>query len=237
MRSEYRGRNTRGVGPRKARGIHMVVALALIGIAAAPAAAQDRVELSGFFGYIFSEGVDVNRSVLGNIDEIHPADGMAYGGAINVWVNGRTQVGFQLGIQDSGLEVNGTVDREVTGMSVNNYHGIVTLHGGRSNSQLRPFVVLGLGATHYRPDDLAGFSFDGEFQFSGTLGAGVKAYLNDRWGLGFTGRWTPTYIKSDVAGLYCSPYWNPYYPGSCVVMPDPDYSHQFELSGGIILRF
>jgi hypothetical protein len=34
-----------------------------------------------------------------------------------------------------------------------------------------------------------------------------------------------------------SPYWTPYYPGGCVVMPDPDYSNQFELSGGIILRF
>ena len=240
MRSESQGRNTSGVGPRKACGIHVVVALALVGIAAiavAPAAAQDRVEVSGFFGYVFSEGVNVDLSLLEGIDEVGPADGMAYGGAINVWVTRQVQLGFQLGIQSSGLDVNGTVAGEVTGMSVYNYHGIVTYNWGTSNSQFRPFVVFGLGATQYSPDDLSGVSFDGETQFSGTLGAGVKTYLNERVGLGFTGRWTPTYIKSDAEGLYCSPYWNPWYPGGCVVMQSTDYSNQLELSGGIILRF
>lgn len=237
MRSEYQGRNTSRVGPRKARGIHLLVALALIAIAAAPAAAQDRFELSGFLGYVFSDGVDVDLSALESIDEVSPADGLAYGGAFNVWVTRQVQLGFQLGIQSSGLDVNGTVAGEVTGMSVYNYHGIVTYNWGTSNSQFRPFVVFGLGATQYSPDDLPDHSFDGEVQFSGTLGGGVKAYLNERVGLSFTGRWTPTYIKSDTEGMYCSPYWNPWYPGGCVPISDPDYSNQLELSGGIILRF
>jgi len=181
--------------------------------------------------------VDVSTSLLEGIDEVHPADGLAYGGAINYWVNGQIQVGFQLGIQDSGLEVNGTSGGEVTGMSVYNYHGIATYNWGTSNSQFRPFFVFGLGATQYSPDDLPSHEFDGEVQFSGTLGGGVKTYLNERVGLSFTGRWTPTYIKSDTEGMYCSPYWNPWYPGGCVPISDPDYSNQFELNGGIILRF
>jgi hypothetical protein len=46
MRSEYEGRNRSGAGPQKLLGIHVGVALALVGIAAiaaAPAEAQDRV--------------------------------------------------------------------------------------------------------------------------------------------------------------------------------------------------
>ena len=56
-------------------------------------------------------------------------------------------------------------------------------------------------------------------------------------GVTLTARWTPTYIKSDPEGLYCSPYWGPYYGGGCVALSDPDYSNQFELSAGIGVRF
>jgi hypothetical protein len=45
------------------------------------------------------------------------------------------------------------------------------------------------------------------------------------------GRWTPTYIKSDAEGWWCDPYWG------CYVVGDAQYSNQFELSGGIVLRF
>jgi hypothetical protein len=121
-------------------------------------------------------------------------------------------------------------------MNVYSYHGTATFHGGSSSSDVRPFFMVGLGATQYKPADVMGNSFDGETQFSGTLGAGVKAYVGEKIGLTFTGRWTPTYVKSDPGGIYCSPYWSPWYPGGCAVYPDPDYSNQFVLSAGIILR-
>ena len=46
-------------------------------------------------------------------------------------------------------------------------------------------------------------------------------------------RWTPNYIKSDPAGVWCSPYW--FY--GCYVVGDPQYANQFELSGGLSFRF
>jgi len=79
-------------------------------------------------------------------------------------------------------------------------------------------------------------SFDAESQFSGTMGLGVKAYMSPKVGFSFTARWTPTYIKSDSGGVYCSPYWTPWYPGGCVPIPEPDYSNQYELSAAVILR-
>ena len=45
------------------------------------------------------------------------------------------------------------------------------------------------------------------------------------------GPWTPTYIKSDPEGYWCDPYWG------CYTVADAEYSNQFELSGGITLRF
>jgi hypothetical protein len=43
--------------------------------------------------------------------------------------------------------------------------------------------------------------------------------------------WTPTYIKSDAEGWWCDPYWGCYTVGSA------QYSNQFQLAGGITLRF
>ena len=211
---------------------------ASIASAVSPAVAQDRAEISGFFGYSFSEGIDVTRGTLVNefIDHVNVGSSISYGGAVNFWVDDMTQVGFLFGLQDSSLGVKGSLEREVTGLNVYNYHATATVHAGSSSSDVRPFFMFGLGATQYSPSDVMGFSFDSEWRFSGTLGVGVKAYVNEKVGLSFTGRWTPTYIKSDAAGVYCSPYWTPYYGGGCTVIADPDYSNQFELSGGIILR-
>jgi hypothetical protein len=209
-----------------------------IASAVSPAVAQNRAEITGFFGYSFSEGIDVTPGTAASeiIDHVNVGSSIAYGGAVDFWVNDMTQVGFMFGLQDSSLGVKGSVEREVTGLNVYSYHGTATFHAGRSSSDVRPFFMFGLGATQYKPADVMGFSFDGETQFSGTLGVGVKAYVNEKVGLSFSGRWTPTYVKSDPGGVYCSPYWSPWYPGGCAVVPDPDYSNQFVLSGGIILR-
>lgn len=43
--------------------------------------------------------------------------------------------------------------------------------------------------------------------------------------------WTPTYIKSDAAGWWCDPFWG------CYLVGNAQYSHQFDISGGITFRF
>jgi len=61
----------------------------------------------------------------------------------------------------------------------------------------------------------------------------VKYFTSDH--LGFRGgvRWTPTYIKSEAAGIWCDPWW----PWYCWHVSNANYSHQFELNVGIIARF
>ena len=60
----------------------------------------------------------------------------------------------------------------------------------------------------------------------------MKVYPSQTVGFTATARWTPTYIKSDPAGVWCSPYWG----YGCYVLSNAQYSNQFELSGGLTQR-
>ena len=218
----------------------LVAIAALVVLSPSPASAQEpRIEITGFGGYTVSEGVNVDRGSLVSefIDKVNPTSGTSFGAGVGVFVSDYAQVGFQWSQQDSNLEVDGTTKRNVASLTVNNYHGVFTYNFAEPGAQVVPFAFGGVGVTEYSPGDVMGLAIEGETQFSSTWGGGVKLYPLPRVGISLTGRWTPTYIKSDVAGIYCSPYWSPYYPSGCVALPDPDYSNQLEITGGISLRF
>jgi opacity protein-like surface antigen len=200
--------------------------------------AQDKkFEVYGLIGYTFSEGVDVNPQEddeLG-IDRLSPKSAFSYGLGAEYLFTENFAVGFNFAQERSKLRarVEGFEGLDVTDMSVNNFHGILAYTFGEEDEAFRPFIFGGLGATNYGPSPIDGERVDGGTRFSTTWGGGVKYFTTDH--LGFKGgvRWTPTYIKSDPAGIWCSPYW----PGNCWLMSNANYSHQFELSVGIVARF
>jgi opacity protein-like surface antigen len=120
-------------------------------------------------------------------------------------------------------------------MSVNNYHGYAAYNFGESDAKVRPYLLGGLGATHYNAVDFTVGNTtretEGNYQFSTTWGAGVKIYPTERVGLKLGARWTPTYIKSDTTGWWCDPYWG------CFVTSDAQFSNQFAFTGGVTIRF
>jgi hypothetical protein len=61
----------------------------------------------------------------------------------------------------------------------------------------------------------------------------VKVYPGSSVGITAMARWTPDYIKSDPAGIWCSPYGF----FGCYVVGDAQYANQFELSAGVGFRF
>ena len=202
--------------------------------------AQDkRVEVGVFGGYTFSEGVSVGPvAIQGDVfDQVDAKSGFSYGVSFDVFVTENVEVGFQWAQQDSGFVANGTTRREFAEMKIDHYHGIFTYNWGEENGVVRPYIFGGLGATSYSPGDVEGIEIESSSRFSTTWGAGVKAYPGDNVGVKFGVRWTPTYIKSDPAGVWCSPYWSPYFPGGCWVLEETDYANQLELFGGITLRF
>jgi len=200
--------------------------------------AQDyKYEINGRIGYTFSGGVDVNpiEYLDSTITRISPKSGFSYGLGFDYFLTEQFSAGFNWNKQLSTLRasIQGLQGLDFTDMSVHNYHVILTYNIFDEGEVFRPFVFGGLGATHHGPDKIKGISIDGTTKFSTTWGGGIKYYTSDHLGLKAGIRWTPTYINSNTDGIYCSDYWD----WSCYTVSSSSYSHQFELSAGIIVRF
>ena len=121
--------------------------------------AQDtRIEISPFFGYTLSEGINVNPDTVAGIivDQVNPTNGISYGVMFNVNVNENMQVGFLYDNQESNLELKGRGvlgKTNVADLKVRNYHAIFTYIWGDSRDSMRPYLFGGLGATQYSPGD------------------------------------------------------------------------------------
>jgi hypothetical protein len=212
-----------------------ILAFAFLAFASASYAQDKRVEVNPFFGYTFSDGIQVEPFIfLGNAyDSVNATSGMAFGFQVGVFVSENMEVGFEWARQDSKFEVQNGRSEEITDMNVDNYHAIFTYNWGDEDAMARPFLFGGLGATTFAPADIGDLAVDSETRFSSTWGGGVKVFPGPSVGFTAMARWTPNYIKSDPAGVWCSPYW--FY--GCYVVGDPDYANQFEMSGGVIFRF
>ncbi len=217
--------------------IRKVVMIAGLTLMLTPSAwAQDyKVEFSGFFGYTLSEGFTIDPVVIGGnaYNKINPTNGASYGFTFDVLATENMAIGFQYSQQRSTLEASGTTNVDLTDMNVNNYHGIFTYNIGDEDDMVRPFILGGLGATQYKPADIEGNAVSSSTRFSTTWAGGVKVYPAPNVGFKAAARWTPTYMKSDPAGIWCSPYWF----WGCYQLVETDYSNQFELAAGVTFRF
>ena len=205
-------------------------------VMAATSFAQDsRVEINPFFGYTFSDGVTIDPVSAGGevYNAINASSGAAFGINFGVFVTEQVEVGFLWAREFSTLQGEGSTTTDFTDMNIDNYLGVITYNFGDDDVTARPFIIGGIGATTFAPADIGGQSVESLTKFTGTFGGGVKVYPNPRFGVTAMLRWTPNYIKSDPAGVWCSPYW--FY--GCYVLSDAQYANQFEFSGGISLRF
>jgi len=210
-------------------------------LVSAPAWAQDsKVEASINAGWTFSDGVGGQTAIRagdGNIyDSIGPKDSFSWGFTLGYNFTPSWAVEFLYGQQDSKLELGGTAKKELGDFKINSYHGAFVHSFGDERAKARPYVLIGAGATSYpgvKYTTLGGQQkeTEGNSQFSGTFGLGVKVYPGHHAGLKLQTRWTPTYIKSDSTGYWCDPYWG------CYATSNAQYSNQFEFTGGLTLRF
>jgi hypothetical protein len=204
-------------------------------LAASPVGAQYyNFEVGVQGGYTFSEGVETETFLIGGeaFDEVDPTSGASYGFNFAYLVNRFGEIGFMMSQQQSNLQLSGVGnEREPVGLDVNSYHGYAGYNFGFGEAKVQPIFFFGLGATQYLSGDLNGQEIDDETRFSTTWGGGVKVFPDEHIGLKFIGQWTPTYIKSDADGWWCDPYWG------CFVTGDADYSHQFQMAGGLLYRF
>jgi Outer membrane protein beta-barrel domain len=218
---------------------HLIAMAALLVLAPASSAFAQRVETAVLFGWTLSDGVTSDGVLApdGNIyDAVDVKDSFSWGFDIGVNATDNIQVGFLFGQQLSTLGIEGTAKRELGDLKVNTYHPYVAFNAGAPDARVRPFLLVGFGATNYggvdftRADGTAA-STGSETQFSTTWGAGVKVYGSSNVGFRAGLQWTPTYIKTDSEGWWCDPYWG------CYVVGDAQYANQFQFNGGVTIRF
>lgn len=217
----------------------MFAMAALMIVAAAPSAYAQRVEVSGLFGWTLSDGVTGDPILAGDgniYDAVDVKDSASWGFAVGVNATDNVEVGFLFGQQMSTLEVSGTNTAELGDLTVNSYHPYVAYNAGDIDARVRPYFLIGLGATNYGSVSFTGLGGQqretgSETQFSTTWGAGVKVFPAPNVGVRFGLQWTPTYIKTDSEGWWCDPYWG------CYVVGDAQYSNQFQFQGGVTFRF
>jgi hypothetical protein len=220
-----------------------VLCTAIVASAASTAWAQSRVETSFNFGYTPSEGVAASepRLIGGQLyDKVDPTSGASWNFTFGVFVTSNVEVEFLYSRQESTFQADGNAGQlKLADLSLNNYHGNFVYNFGGGDARIRPFFFGGLGVTQYSPGDLVALprttstdSIDSVMKFSTTWGGGVKFYPAPHVGVKATGRFTPTYIKSEAEGLWCDPFY-----GVCWVVGDADYANQFEFSGGVTFRF
>jgi opacity protein-like surface antigen len=203
-----------------------------------PTSAQ-KAEVYGLFAWTLSDGVDAEQSVLagdGNIyDGVSTSDSASWGLGGGFHVNDRVEVGFLFMQQMTTLEITGTNTLEIGDMNVNTYHPYISFNFGETDARMRPYALIGLGATNFSSVDFTALgvarSTQSNTQFSTTWGAGIKMYFSPNVGIRVGVQWTPTYIKTDSEGWWCDPYWG------CYVVGDPQYSNQLHFAGGVTARF
>ena len=226
-------------------------------LSASVAVAQDhRVEFKPFFGYTTSSGVDISElEIPGSaiVDKISPKSSFSWGLQFDYNATEHFSVGFIFDQQMSKLRAHTRLpvatptssipgvpgDVDFADLDTFNYHGVFTYNFGEEKSSIRPFLFGGLGATQYSPGDVevvvptpgSSSSVNSFTRFSTTWGGGIKAYAGPHIGFQFMTRWTPTYIKDDPIGYWCSPFWG------CYVVGNSQFSDQLEFSGGLIFRF
>lgn len=220
----------------------MMVTTLVAALTAVAAMAQDKekkVEIGGAAGWTFSDGVTgpaVKVGSFGTYTRLDPLNAFSWGARFGYLLNEHSEVGLLFSQQSTDLDLGGTSSLKIADVKVRNYHGYFAFNFRGKEAIVRPYLLLGLGATGYSPSSVSvggvNRAVSGNKKFSGTGAIGLKFLPGEgTFGLRLEGRWTPAYIKSGATGFWCDPYWG------CYVTSKAQYSNQFEWSGGIMLRF
>lgn len=217
------------------RRIALITAAVLV--TAAPALAQ-RVEVSFSYGYTASEGIETDTRPIAGVflDAIDVESGSGFNATFGVFFTEQMEIEFLWARQASNLLANGpSGSLNLSETDIDNYHVNFVYNWGAADARVRPFLFGGVGATKYSFGDFlpggTSDTIDSETRFSSTWGGGVKFYFAPNVGAKAQLRWTPTYIKSDPAGIWCDPFFG------CWQLVENQYANQFETSFGITVRF
>jgi opacity protein-like surface antigen len=184
---------------------------------ASPAFAQ-RSEFTLLAGY----------TTAGEIDKAAPGiQGIEYDGSFSWGLSAghffTPHLGAELSWlrQETGLVLSTSEgSARLVDVNLDQIHGSAVYQFGADGARIRPFVSLGLGASFFCGGDL-----ESETKLSWALGAGLKWFPRQSVGARLQARYNPTRLN-DASSDFCDPF------GFC-----QGSLRQFEVTGGIVLRF
>ncbi|HEX9304360.1 MAG TPA: outer membrane beta-barrel protein [Thermoanaerobaculia bacterium] len=173
-----------------------VFLLMLLAVAAAGAVAQAQiregtVEISPFAGYLF--GGEFARGTTSLFDfKVDAEDDVTYGARIGYNVTDKFEMEFQWSRTESAFVTDNNNDQLFGGnetkfgdLNIDYYMGYGTFNFGHRRAV--PYITLGAGVAHLDPK-VPGSTARSDTRFTGSLGIGLKAFVNPHFGFRFDGR-------------------------------------------------
>jgi opacity protein-like surface antigen len=186
-------------------------------LSAAPAFSQG-FEVTALAGYTTPGSLEQDTRVL---EDLKLAGSSTFGASLGFFFSPRLGVEASWARVGSGVElITDQASQEMFDVTIDQLQGSLVYQFGGATSRFRPFVTGGAGAAIFSSTDI-----DSETKLSLNIGGGMKWLPSKRLGARLQAKYTPTYLN-DKGSDFCDPF------GFC-----QDWLHQFELTGGVVVRF
>ena len=204
-----------------------LLVLTLVALMSTVSLAQ-KIEITAFGGYRTSGSFKLAPNVL-DYSNLKIEDGFAFGLSLGYRVSEALTLEAMWSRTNSSMsaEAQGADSDDVFDLSEDQFHLNFLFFVGQRRTTVQPYVLLGLGATHFNPKPS---DANGETRFSGSLGGGFIAMFSERAGFRLQAKWAPTYINT-TSGLFVGWWGQPW------IIPVNNYMSQGEFTGGIVFRF
>lgn len=213
----------------------VIVSMLIVGSLVTSAVAQENSAAAQNFEITFQVGGQVNGGTdlsTSLFNRIEVANSVNYGITTGYLVGEHYGVEFQWNHNsaDTSGQIGGVSSANLFSLNQNQYMGNFLFHFTPREAKMRPFLFFGLGANALSAS-VSGVN--GSTRFAYALGGGAKYNASRHIGLRGQVRWAPTYLTTTSNGGYwCDPFW-----GGCWVVGNSHYLHEFDITGGITLRF
>jgi opacity protein-like surface antigen len=213
------------------KGIFLTLALAgSLLVSSASLFAQQNLEITGYVGYQINGGVDLSTTRFHRIDV---GNGTNYGVSLGYLIGEHSGVEFQWNQNNADTvaePIGGGPSVKLFSLTQNQYMGNYLFHFKEREATLRPFLLVGLGASSLTTDRSG---VQGTTRFTFAVGGGAKYHISKHIALRGQLRYSPTYLTTTSnGGFWCDPFW-----GGCWVVGNDHYLNAFDMTGGITLRF
>jgi outer membrane protein W len=186
-------------------------------LSTAPAFSQG-FEVTALAGYTTPGGLQHDTRTL---DDLKLAGSFTWGASLGWFFSKHLGVEASWARVGSGVELStAQASQEMFDVTIDQIQGSLVYQFGGAESRIRPFVTAGAGASIFASTDI-----DTETKLSLGLAAGLKWLPSKRLGARLQAKYTPTYLN-DKGSDFCDPF------GFC-----QNWLHQFELTGGVVVRF